>query len=130
MSDRAGDTMCDGPCGGMIHVVTGYVPEYDSKGGRVMKCMKCGCDAYMSTTSEAVELEYGLLVIRNIPCWNCEECGEVFYTGDVVRKIEEITERTKSLPQEVSIVDYSRVAKSADTISRMTDLPLFSSPIG
>lgn len=75
-----------------------------------MKCMKCGRDAYMSTTSEAIELEYGLLVIRNIPCWKCEECGEVFYTGDVVRKIEEITERTKSLPQEVSVVDYSKVA--------------------
>ena len=74
-----------------------------------MKCMKCGCDAYMSTTSEAVELEYGLLVIRNIPCWNCEECDEVFYSGDVVRKIEEITERTKSFPQKVSVVDYSKV---------------------
>ncbi len=74
-----------------------------------MKCMKCGRDAYMSTTSEAVELEYGLLVIRNILCWKCGECGEVFYSGDVVRKIEEITERTKSLPQEVSIVDYSKV---------------------
>ena len=75
-----------------------------------MKCMKCGRDAYMSTTSEAIELEYGLLVIRNIPCWKCGECGEVFYSGDVVRKIEEITERTKSLPQEVSVVDYSKVA--------------------
>ena len=74
-----------------------------------MKCMKCGCDAYMSTTSEAVELEYGLLVIRNIPCWNCEECDEVFYSGDVVRKIEEITERAKSFPPKVSVVDYSKV---------------------
>ena len=75
-----------------------------------MQCMNCGCDTYMSTTSEAIELEYGLLVIRNIPCWKCVECGEVFYSGDIVRKIEEITERAKSIPQEVSIIDYSKVA--------------------
>ena len=58
-----------------------------------MKCMKCGREAYKSTTSEAIEMEFGLLVIRNIPCYKCEECDEIFYTGDVVQKLEEITEK-------------------------------------
>ena len=30
-----------------------------------MKCMKCGKSAYKSVTSEAIELGFGLLVIRN-----------------------------------------------------------------
>ena len=64
-----------------------------------MKCVKCGMEAYKSTTSEAIEMEFGLLVIRNIPCYKCEECDEVFYTGDVVQKIEEITNRAKQLMQ-------------------------------
>lgn len=75
-----------------------------------MKCMKCGKDAYKSTTSEAIEMEFGLLVIRNIPCYKCEECDEIFYTGDVVEKIEEITDRVKQLMQEITIVDYSTAA--------------------
>ena len=75
-----------------------------------MKCMKCGREAYNSTTSEAIEMEFGLLVIRNIPCYKCEECDEIFYTGDVVQKLEEITEKVKLLMQEFTIVDYNKVA--------------------
>ena len=75
-----------------------------------MKCMRCGKHAFKSTTSEAIEMEFGLLVIRNIPCYKCEECDEVFYTGDVVQKIEAITERVKQLMQEITIVDYTKAA--------------------
>ena len=62
-----------------------------------MKCMKCVKPSYKSATSEAIELGFGLLVIRNIPCYKCEECDEIYYTGDVVLKIEEIIEETKKL---------------------------------
>lgn len=72
--------------------------------------MKCGKNAYKSTTSEAIEMEFGLLVIRNIPCYKCEECDEIFYTGDVTLKIEEIIERAKKLVQEITIVDYNKAA--------------------
>ena len=39
-----------------------------------MKCIRCGNETYKSTTTEAVELDGGVLVIRNIPCYKCEIC--------------------------------------------------------
>lgn len=75
-----------------------------------MKCMKCGREAYKSTTTEAIEIEFGLLVIRNIPCYKCDECDEIFYTGDVAQKIERIINMVKSFIQEVMIVDYEKAA--------------------
>ena len=75
-----------------------------------MKCMKCGKEAFKSTTTEAIELGFGVLVIRNIPCYKCEECDEIFYTGDVALKIEEITERVKQFIQEVTVIDYEKAA--------------------
>lgn len=75
-----------------------------------MKCMRCGNDIFESTTSEAIEMDFGLLVIRNIPCYKCEKCDEIFYTGDVVLKLEEITEKVKHLEQEVTIIDYQKAA--------------------
>ncbi|MBQ5988252.1 MAG: YgiT-type zinc finger protein [Oscillospiraceae bacterium] len=75
-----------------------------------MKCMKCGKASYKSTTTEAFEMEFGLLVIRNIPCYKCDECDEIFYTGDVVQKIEKITDMVKSFMQEVTIIDYEKSA--------------------
>ena len=75
-----------------------------------MKCMKCGKQVFKSTTTEAIELGFGVLVIRNIPCYKCVECDEIFYTGDVAQKIEKITEKVRQLIQEVTVVDYEKAA--------------------
>ena len=75
-----------------------------------MKCMKCGKPAFKSVTSEAIELGFGLLVIRNIPCYKCEECDEIFYTGDVVQKIESIVAEAKQLMQEVRLIYFDDAA--------------------
>lgn len=72
--------------------------------------MKCGQNSFASTTSEAIEMDFGLLVIRNIPCYKCEECDEIFYTGDVVQKLEKITETVKQYMQEITVIDYAKVA--------------------
>ena len=75
-----------------------------------MKCMRCGKPAYKSMTSEAIELGFGLLVIRNIPCYKCEECDEIFYTGDVVKKIETIVAEAKQMMQEIWVVYFDNAA--------------------
>ena len=75
-----------------------------------MKCIKCGQEAYKSTTTEAIEMEFGILVIRNIPCYKCDECDEILYTGDTVMKIEKIIAMVKTMTQEVTIIDYAKAA--------------------
>ena len=75
-----------------------------------MKCTRCGMDTYQSTTAEVLETQFGLVVIRNIPCYKCKECDEIFYTGDVAMKIEEITAALQSMSQEITVIDYSKAA--------------------
>ena len=72
--------------------------------------MKSGKEAFKSTTTEAIELGFGVLVLRNIPCYKCVECDEIFYTGDVAQKIEEITERVKQFIQEIIVIDFEKAA--------------------
>jgi YgiT-type zinc finger domain-containing protein len=72
--------------------------------------MKSGKEAFKSTTTEAIEHGFGVLVIRNIPCYKCVECDEIFYTGDVAQKIEEITERIKQFIQEIIVIDFEKAA--------------------
>lgn len=83
-----------------------------------MKCMRCGEEAYRGTTTEAIDFGVAVLVIRNIPCYKCDECDEIFYTGDVVEKLETITASfktfvtnfTKEAGQGVTVIDYSNAA--------------------
>ena len=75
-----------------------------------MLCMNCGAKAENSTDTYVADLGSCLLIIRNVPCYKCTECNEVIYTGDVIEKLEKITEAAKKFTQEISVVDYSKVA--------------------
>lgn len=61
-------------------------------------------------TTDVTDLGDGLVIVRNVPCYKCMECNEVIYTADVVEHLEKIVETAKKLMQEISIIDYSKVA--------------------
>lgn len=75
-----------------------------------MKCMKCGTAAEKGFTTSVTDLDNCLVIVRNVPCFKCSECNEVIYTGDVVQQLEGIIASAKKLMQEISIIDYSKVA--------------------
>ncbi len=75
-----------------------------------MLCANCGARAEKGFTTSVTDLGNCLIIIRNVPCCKCTECNEIIYTGDVVKKIEEIIEHCRKMMQEISIIDYSKVA--------------------
>ncbi len=75
-----------------------------------MVCVECGAKAKKGLTTSVTDLENCLIIVRNVPCYKCEECNEIIYTADVVKKLEQIIEAAKKLMQDISIVDYSKVA--------------------
>lgn len=76
-----------------------------------MKCFNCTADMKKDTTTSVTDLGNNCLVIvRNVPCYKCTECNEIFYTGDVVEQLEKIIDTTKKLMQEISIIDYEKIA--------------------
>lgn len=78
-----------------------------------MKCIRCGNSTYKSTTTEAIELGSGVLVIRNIPCYKCEICDEIHFTGNVVKQLEQIIAAAKQRMEQLSVVDFSSIATAA-----------------
>lgn len=75
-----------------------------------MKCMRCGATAYKGLTTSVTDLQGCLVIVRNVPCFKCSECNEIIYTGDVIQQLEEIINSAKKVMQEISIIDYSKVA--------------------
>lgn len=76
----------------------------------IMLCMECGVNAKKGYTTDVTELGNGLVIVRNVPCYKCQECNAVIYTAHVVERLEMIVEAAKQLMQEVAIVDYSKTA--------------------
>ena len=75
-----------------------------------MMCMNCGAEADRSFHTDVTDLGTCLIIVRNVPCFKCRECNGIAYTGDVVQKLERLVENARKLMQEISVIDYSKVA--------------------
>jgi len=51
-----------------------------------------------------------VIIIKNVPCEECVQCGEKFYTDEVARQLEKLVAAAKQLMQEISVIDYNRAA--------------------
>ena len=74
-----------------------------------MNCISCGAKTVAGTTSDVTDLNKCLVIVRNAPCHKCTECSEIIYTGDVIKRLEEIIEAVKQSMNEIAVVDYSRI---------------------
>lgn len=74
-------------------------------------CMFCKCDTVRdSMTTHVVNYRDCIIVIKNVPCEECEQCGEKFYTDEVAERLEELAAAAKRLMQEISVIDYQKTA--------------------
>ena len=73
-------------------------------------CVFCKCDTLRkSTTTHVVNYKNSIIVIKNVPCEECEQCGEKYYTDDVAEQLEKIVDLAKQMMQEIAILDYAKV---------------------
>ena len=50
------------------------------------------------------------IIIKNVPCTKCTQCGEEFLNGVTLQKIERILESLKSMLTEIAVIDYNKAA--------------------
>ena len=54
-------------------------------------CMYCkNSTTVNSTTTHVVNYKNCIIVIKNVPCLECEQCGEKYYTDEVAERLETI----------------------------------------
>jgi YgiT-type zinc finger domain-containing protein len=58
--------------------------------------------------THSIDLKHCVVVIKNVPALICAQCGEVWFSGTVTRRIEQILHEIEaSSLTEVAIVQYS-----------------------
>ncbi|MBQ6759227.1 MAG: type II toxin-antitoxin system MqsA family antitoxin [Selenomonadaceae bacterium] len=63
-----------------------------------------------STTTHVVDFKTHLIIVRNVPCMECDQCGEKYFSDAVAERLEKIVNEAKKFMQEVSIIDYRQAA--------------------
>lgn len=75
-----------------------------------MTCFICKGDVKESTTTYMTEYKGCFIIIKNVPCTKCSQCGEEYLNGVTVKKIETILSKLKGLLTEIAVVDYNTAA--------------------
>lgn len=75
-----------------------------------MTCFFCKGTMKESTTTHVVDLGECLIIIRNVPCLECEMCGEIAFTNEVAGHLDRIVKTCRELATEITVVNYSEKA--------------------
>ncbi len=72
-----------------------------------MICFFCKGNMVESTTTFTATLTNKIVVIKNVPCYKCSQCGEESFSFEVTERLEKIIDSIKEGLTEVAIVNYS-----------------------
>ncbi|GHV86724.1 hypothetical protein AGMMS50255_0290 [Spirochaetia bacterium] len=72
-----------------------------------MKCGICKAETEQKTVTYTEDVNNSVVVIRNVPATVCTECGNIWYAGTVVARLEEIVDHIiKGMVTGVAVVNY------------------------
>lgn len=72
-----------------------------------MNCCFCGGNMVEDKTTYFEELKNTIVIIKNVPCHKCSQCGEVVYNALVVERLQNIVKRLEKELTEIAVVNYT-----------------------
>ena len=76
-----------------------------------MNCLVCKSGVMIdSTETYFAKLNGGYIIIENVPCKKCEQCGEILFSVSTIEKIEDLIETHEKINSKIFIVDYRQAA--------------------
>jgi len=72
----------------------------------MMTCFYCKGAEKPGTTAHVVKLKTSIIIVKNVPCTECSQCGAAFYSNDVALQLEKIVKDLKTATTEVAIINY------------------------
>lgn len=77
-----------------------------------MRCYFCKGNLEESTTEYIEKIDNFIVVIENIPCEKCSQCGEAYFSDKVAEKIEKILDSIQQISSSltITVIDYMHTA--------------------
>ncbi|MCF0216382.1 MAG: type II toxin-antitoxin system MqsA family antitoxin [Fibrobacteraceae bacterium] len=73
-------------------------------------CMFCkNTTTKKSVTTFTASLDNCVIIIKNVPCEECEQCGEKYFSDEVMAKLEKFVQKAKALASEVFVTEFEKM---------------------
>jgi len=73
------------------------------------RCPLCGGEKQSGTTTFAVDLKFGVVVVREVPALVCTKCGDAWIDDPVAAKLESIVMEARSKHTVVEVTQWQQV---------------------
>ncbi len=73
-------------------------------------CPLCGGEKQLGTTTFAVDLKFGVVVVREVPAFVCSKCGDAWIDDPVAAKLETIVADARRKHALVEVTQWQQVA--------------------
>ena len=70
-------------------------------------CFRCNGNATPKIKTHTVTLDNCVIIVKSVPSYVCKQCGEAYFSDDVMQNLEAITDRLENLIKEAAIVEYT-----------------------
>ena len=80
------------------------------------ECPVCGGSIEKGKTTYTADMDFGLVVVREVPAEVCTQCGEEWIDPEVAKKLETIVNQAREKGAEIEILSYG--SKYGDKITR------------
>ena len=87
-----------------------YTQVVQQRGLVEMTCFFCKGKFENGLTTDVTDLGTCVIVIRNVPCRKCTQCGETTISLDVGEQLERFVDARRKSDSELTIVQYAKVA--------------------
>ncbi len=74
------------------------------------RCPLCGGEKRQGTTTFAVDLKFGVVVVREVPALVCSKCGDAWIDDAVAAKLEAVVAGAREKQAEVEVTQWRLVA--------------------
>lgn len=76
-----------------------------------MRCTSCKYgEMQEAVTTYFTQLNNCYIIIENVPCLKCSQCGEEFLVASVAEKIDDILDSVEKITSKIFILDYMTAA--------------------
>ncbi|MCL2386416.1 MAG: type II toxin-antitoxin system MqsA family antitoxin [Defluviitaleaceae bacterium] len=75
-----------------------------------MTCFFCRGKKENGLTIDVTDLGSCIVIVREVPCYKCAQCGETTFDLIVGERLEQIVDALKDSISEIAVVQYSSVA--------------------
>lgn len=72
-----------------------------------MTCFYCKGNMSEGLTTHFAQVGDSFIIIKNVPCYKCEQCGEVVYTASVTKRLEQIIAELEKAMTEIAVINYT-----------------------